>query len=77
MDYWVSRVSKRAETWEDLTDKQQDRLTEIMSNDVAKQTKKKMKAFFAKFIKGKKLKNMKEVEKLFEKEYYEVTYDDD
>ena len=75
MDYWVSRVSKRADTWEDLTEKQQERLQEIMEKDVQKGTKEKMKAFWTKFIKGKKLKNMKAVNELFIKEYYGIEYD--
>lgn len=76
MDYWVSRVTKRNVTWEDLNVNQSERLQGIMDRDITKQTRNKMKAFYDKFIKGKKLKNMKEVEKLFVKEYYEVTYDD-
>ena len=76
MDYWVSRVTKRNVTWEDLNVNQSERLQGIMDRDITKQTRNKMKAFYDKFIKGKKLKNMKEVEKLFVKEYYEVEFDD-
>jgi hypothetical protein len=75
MDYWISRVSKRADVWDDLTDNQQERLTDIMYKDITTQTRKKMKAFYDKFIKGKKFNNIKEVEKLFVKEYDEVEFD--
>ena len=74
MNYWVGKVSKRADSWEDLTENQQQRLFEIMAKDIQIQTNKKLKAFYDKFIKGKKLKNMTAVKKLFEKEYYETTY---
>jgi len=75
MEYWVSRVSKRADSWDELTENQQQRLSEIMAKDINTQTRKKMKAFYDKFIKGKKFNNIKEVEKLFVKEYYEVEFD--
>ena len=74
MGYWLSRVSKRADSWEELTEKQQERLGAIMDKDVQKGIKAKMKAFWTKFIKGKKLKNMKAVNELFIKEYYGVEY---
>lgn len=72
--YWISRVSKRADFVDELTEKQSDRLSEIMAKDIQIQTNKKLKAFYDKFIKGKKLKNMTAVKKLFEKEYDETTY---
>ena len=75
MDYWFSRVTKKdVDSWEDLTDKQQERLQDIMAKDLSKQTEKKMKAFYNKFVKGKKFKSIKEIRDLLKKEYDEVTY---
>jgi hypothetical protein len=74
MDYWLSRVSKRADTWNDLTTKQSERLKEIMMNDITRQTNKKMRAFWNKNVKGKKIKSMKELKNLFDKEYYGTEY---
>ena len=53
MDYWLSRVSKTADTYNDLTDKQSDRLFNIMSADVDKEEKLYKKEFYEKKIKGK------------------------
>ena len=75
MGYWVSRVSKRADSWEDLTENQQQRLFEIMAKDIHIQTKKKMKSFYDESVKGKKFKSIKELKELFKKKYDEATYD--
>ena len=75
MDYWYSRVTKKdISSWDDLTVKQQERLQEIMMKDIEKQTGKKMKSFYDKFVKGKKFKSIKEIRDLLKKEYDEVTY---
>ena len=75
MGYWVSRVSKRADSWEDLTENQEQRLFEIMAKDIHIQTKKKMKSFYDESVKGKKFKSIKELNELFKKKYGEATYD--
>jgi len=74
MGYWVSRVSKRAETWDELTENQKERLQDIMAKDINVMTRKKMRAFYEKFVKGKKFKNFKEVVSVLKKEYDEVTF---
>ena len=74
MDYWRSRVSKRADSWDELTDNQKERLQDILAKDIEIQTKKKMKSFYDNSVKGKKFKSMKELKELFKKEYDETTY---
>ena len=54
MDYWISQVSKKADTFEDLTDKQQDRLYNLLAKDMNDELKLYTKNFYEKYIKGKK-----------------------
>lgn len=75
MEYWRSRVSKRADSWDELTDNQKERLQDIMVADIDRQTKKKMKSFYDESVKGKKFKSIKELNELFKKKYAEATYD--
>ena len=57
MDYWYAKVTKKdIESWDDLTTKQSERLQEIMMKDIRTQTSKKMRAFWNKNVKGKKIK---------------------
>jgi hypothetical protein len=74
MGYWISRVSKRADDFDDLTDSQQQRLFEIMQRDIHIQTRKKMKSFYDESVKGKKFKSLKELKDLFIDKYAEATY---
>ena len=74
MGYWISRVSKRADDFDDLTDSQQQRLYEIMQRDIHIQTRKKMKSFYDESVKGKKFKSLKELKDLFIDKYAEATY---
>ena len=74
IEYWVSKVTKRDVGWDDLTEKQSERLQDIMGKDIMKMTSKKMKAFYQKFVKGKKFKSLKEIRDLFVKEYDEVVF---
>ena len=75
MGYWISRVSKRADDFDDLTDSQQQRLYEIMQRDIHIQTRKKMKSFYDESVKGKKFKSLKELKDLFIDKYAEAYYE--
>lgn len=75
MGYWISRVSKRADDYDDLTEKQKERLQDIMMKDIHKQTKAKLKSFYEERIKGKKFKKEKDIFDLFKKHYAETTFD--
>ena len=75
MNYWYSKVTKKdIGSWDDLTDKQQERLQNIMAKDVETMTKKKMKSFYDGRVKGKKFKSLKELKKLFGEEYNDTNF---
>lgn len=56
--YWLSRVSKRAEGWDDLTDAQSERLQNIMSRSAYSDQRGHITQEFDKNIKGKKFKSL-------------------
>ena len=54
MDYWYSQVSKTAETYDDLTEKQEEKLFNIMAKDTDDERIAYTKNFFEAKFKGKK-----------------------
>ena len=72
MEYWYSKVSsKYVDNFDDLTDKQQDRLQLIREKDIEKNKKKKMKSFYDERVKGKKFTSLKKLKELFINDYNE------
>ena len=65
MDFYISKVSKRADSWDELTEKQQDRLGVIMDNEARREQKQHIKMEFNDSIKGKKFKSIDEAVKKF------------
>jgi len=58
MDYYVAKVSKRADSWDELTENQQERLGKIMDNEVYREQRQHIKMVFDDDIKGKKFKSI-------------------
>jgi hypothetical protein len=53
MGFYLNKVSKTADTWDDLTDSQQTRLFNIMAKEIDDELKAYAKEFYEKKIKGK------------------------
>ena len=65
MEYWIERVSKRAEQWSDLSDYQHERLSGMMEADKNRDQKQWTKQIFAEYIKGKKFKDVRRAADVF------------
>jgi hypothetical protein len=71
-DYWISRVSKRAEYWDDLTDTQNERLQQMQWRSAHSDQRGHITEEFNKSIKGQKFKSLGDATTTFKTslEYY-------
>ena len=65
MGYYIAKVSKRADSWEELTDNQINRLQTIMDNEAYREQRQHIKQEFDESIKGKKFKSIDDAVKTF------------